>query len=330
MEARGSGPADAPAQGRSFWSCFTRATDPIDNLYSDALGARYAYDSHVVNHTNVSVGDVLLLRDDHLVLGFGVVDDVVARDGVKNMSRCVRCASSDLSTRKRVLPRYRCNDCKAEFDEPRWTTKAVTVYSAEYATWWTMLSSPAPVKALERLYAGRDRQNAIRRLDPTRTIEMLAFHSDVEGMLQLELLTPSRDLPGGHVEVVGRQRVGQQRFRDAMFERFGTTCAITGAQPREVLDAAHLYSYANQGEHHLDGGLLLRADVHRLFDRLLVTIDPHTWRSAVAPPLLARYPALDRLDSAPLQVPAELRPSADLLAEHHQSSRRRWKDLVPA
>lgn len=244
------------------------------------------------------------------------------------MRRCVRCRSADLSERKRALPRYRCNDCKAEFDEPRTELKEVTVFSASYGAWWSPLASTAPVRALESVYQGRDRQNAIRRLDPVRAVEMLAFHSDVEGMLQLELLASDVELPGGHVDVVVRQRVGQARFRDAMFARFGTTCAVTGEQPREILDAAHLYSYADRGEHHVDGGLLLRADVHRLFDRLLVTIDPLTWRSVVAPPLLERYPGLGRLDAAPVQVPVDLRPSTDLLAEHHESSRRRWKDLV--
>ncbi len=328
MEARPR-TVDVRSPDRTFWSCFTRATDPLGNLYGDVLGTRYEYDSHVVNHTRVSVGDVLVLRDDHLVLGFGVVDHVTSRDGVKIMERCVRCESSDLSTRSRKSPRYRCNDCKEEFDEPNLVPKDVTLYVADYSTWWTSLSSPAPVKALESLYAGRDRQNAIRRLDPVPTIEMLAFHSGVEGALQLDILVESRDLPGGHVEMVARQRVGQQRFRDAMFDRFGTTCAITGTQPREVLDAAHLYSYADHGEHHVDGGLLLRADVHRMFDRLLVTIDPESWHSVVAPPLLSRYPSLRQLDAAPVHVPIELRPSPDLLAEHHRSSRRRWKDLVP-
>jgi len=313
---------------RSFWSCFTRATDPLANLYGDVLGRQYEYDSHVVNSSKVAVGDVLVLRDAHLVLGFGVVDAITTRPDVKPMRRCVRCRSADISERKKTLPRFRCNDCKEEFDEPDTEMKAVTVFSASYASWWSPLASTAPVRALDGVYQGRDRQNAIRRLDPVRAVEMLAFHSDVEGMLQLELLASSVDLPGGHVDVVVRQRVGQARFRDAMFARYGTTCAVTGEQPREILDAAHLYSYADRGEHHVDGGMLLRADVHRLFDRLLVTVDPESWRSVVAPPLLDRYPSLAPLHAVPFHAAPENRPSAELLAEHHELSRNRWKDLA--
>jgi putative restriction endonuclease len=41
-----------------------------------------------------------------------------------------------------------------------------------------------------------------------------------------------------------------------------------------VLEAAHIRPYANGGEHSLSNGLLLRSDLHRLFDKGYLTIDP--------------------------------------------------------
>ena len=42
-------------------------------------------------------------------------------------------------------------------------------------------------------------------------------------------------------------------------------------------DTAHLYLYSDNPEHDLRGGLMLRCDLHALFDRWLITIDPDAW-----------------------------------------------------
>ncbi|WP_407080019.1 HNH endonuclease [Arthrobacter jinronghuae] len=71
-----------------------------------------------------------------------------------------------------------------------------------------------------------------------------------------------------------RVRKGQTLFRKSLIDRYGTTCAFTGECPLEVLEAAHLYSYGAVGEHHEYGGLLLRRDLHRLFDCGKVAVNP--------------------------------------------------------
>lgn len=59
-----------------------------------------------------------------------------------------------------------------------------------------------------------------------------------------------------------------------------------------------MLSSAHGGPCALDGGLLLRSDVHRVFDRLLLTFDPVTWTSRVAPPLLDQYEGLRVLEGS--------------------------------
>jgi hypothetical protein len=79
---------------------------------------------------------------------------------------------------------------------------------------------------------------------------------------------------GGRRERTVKVRVGQRKFRQLLLSRFGEVCAISGPQPQQVLEAAHLYSYADEEFHDPFGGLLLRRDIHRLFDAGLICIDP--------------------------------------------------------
>jgi hypothetical protein len=312
---------------RNFWSCFSGVgLDALGATYDDALGHQYEYDSHVVNHKRVTVGDVLVVRDRHLVYGYGVVETIEQRPDMKVMQRCPECRSADIKLRATREPAYRCNDCREEFDIPISEPKGIIKYVAAYGSWWFPFASPTSVRSLERVYAGKDQQNAIRHLDPVEAQALLRFHASLESHLHLELLTDTDEIVGGHVEVLVRARVGQQLFRDRLFERFGSTCAVTGSQPDEVLDAAHLYSFAARPDHRRDGGLLLRADIHRMFDRLLLTFDPTTWSTHVAPQLLDRYEGLRLFEARPMAVPEWARPERSLLEEHFSAAHARWSD----
>ncbi len=68
-------------------------------------------------------------------------------------------------------------------------------------------------------------------------------------------------------------RSGQQEFRRKVAERDGLKCAITGCTVPEVLDAAHIAPYALDRSDDPGNGIILRADLHRLFDAGLLTMD---------------------------------------------------------
>jgi putative restriction endonuclease len=70
------------------------------------------------------------------------------------------------------------------------------------------------------------------------------------------------------------QRLGQQSFQAVVLDAYGRRCAITGDRIRPVLQAAHIRPLPDGGEHRLDNGLLLRSDVHTLFDRGYLGVDP--------------------------------------------------------
>jgi len=63
------------------------------------------------------------------------------------------------------------------------------------------------------------------------------------------------------------RRLGQSSFKTAVLEAYEERCAITGSRIRPTLQAAHILPVSAGGEHSLDNGLLLRADMHVLFDQ---------------------------------------------------------------
>lgn len=74
------------------------------------------------------------------------------------------------------------------------------------------------------------------------------------------------------------QRRGQPAFRKALIEVYGGRCAITGCVIIDLLEAAHVYPYKDGVTNDVSNGLLLRADLHTLFDLRLISADPDTSR----------------------------------------------------
>jgi putative restriction endonuclease len=69
-------------------------------------------------------------------------------------------------------------------------------------------------------------------------------------------------------------RLGQGAFRVMVTDSYQRRCAITGEKTLPALDAAHIRPYSDDGAHDPSNGILLRRDVHSLFDAGYVTITP--------------------------------------------------------
>lgn len=79
-------------------------------------------------------------------------------------------------------------------------------------------------------------------------------------------------------------RLAQQSFKAVVLSAYHGHCAITGTKIRPVLQAAHIRPVTEGGENRLDNGLLLRSDVHTMFDRGYLGVDP-SHRLLVSPRL---------------------------------------------
>jgi putative restriction endonuclease len=71
-----------------------------------------------------------------------------------------------------------------------------------------------------------------------------------------------------------RPRLGQGSFRILVTDAYGRRCAVTRERTLPVLQAAHVKPYAAGGEHDVRNGLLLRSDLHVLFDQGYLTVTP--------------------------------------------------------
>jgi putative restriction endonuclease len=112
----------------------------------------------------------------------------------------------------------------------------------------------------------------------TATDEGRALLADVQAVLTAAVadapLAATDDSPRYGTEYMTRGRLGQGAFRVLVTESYQKRCAVTGEKTLPVLEAAHIKPYAEDGPHRVDNGILLRSDLHKLFDLGYVTVTP--------------------------------------------------------
>jgi putative restriction endonuclease len=72
--------------------------------------------------------------------------------------------------------------------------------------------------------------------------------------------------------VLKKVRLGQGAFRVLVTDAYERKCAISGEKTLPVLEAAHIKPYTESGPHFISNSLLLRSDLHKLFDAGYLTI----------------------------------------------------------
>jgi len=288
--------------------------------YDDEPSNYYEYDSLVGNYKQVCVGDLLFVRGDKYLLGFGQVETITMEMGRKQLRKCPRCGGRP-EPRKTKLPEWRCNSCKHECatEDLGLEMKLVTRYRAEYSRTWQDANHPIGVHELSTFQANRDTQSAIRRLETTKITELVGKTLGVGGGIEYLRAEFPDLIIGGHLITITKRRRGQQEFRLALLDAVGPACLITGNNPECVLEAAHIRSFARFGSHSLDGGLLLRRDFHALFDRHLIRIHPETWR-VEASPAVRKFRTYDAIHLREVTPPANNLPNQEWLMEHYMDS----------
>lgn len=122
--------------------------------------------------------------------------------------------------------------------------------------------------------------------------------NDYQQAVAAELAELPAGIAGTEVERMVRQRVGQNKFRDAMMDYWGGACAVTGVAIPEVLRASHAKPWAEcaSDAERLDvfNGFLLSANLDALFDRFLISFDEQG--------VLLIAPALEGVDLQPLGI----------------------------
>lgn len=112
-------------------------------------------------------------------------------------------------------------------------------------------------------------------------------------------------------------RQGQSGFRKALLSAYSVTCAVTGTATERVLEAAHIAPYKGAHTNQTSNGLLLRADIHTLFDLHLLTITPDHVVRVAADVDDAEYARLNGRELACLPGTLTDLPDGQQLAEHN-------------
>ena len=107
-------------------------------------------------------------------------------------------------------------------------------------------------------------QAGLARLEPAKAV------SQADGAsLQAE------ESPRYGAEFLTRARLGQGAFRVLVTDAYARRCAITGERTLPALEAAHIQPFAKSGPNVTANGLLLRSDLHKLFDSGYLSVTPN-------------------------------------------------------
>lgn len=117
-------------------------------------------------------------------------------------------------------------------------------------------------------------------------------------------------------EILSRR--GQGAFRANLLQAYRSRCAISGCTDEAVLEAAHIRPHAEEPDYRTSNGLVLRADLHTLFDLHLLSVNPQTGKISVVPELSETYRVFH---NERISLPADLDDAPDPvgLMQHFQS-----------
>ena len=150
----------------------------------------------------------------------------------------------------------------------------------------------------------------------TKLLEVVEQQLAEEGQFDPEGITDARERV---ISSIVRRR-GQSAFRKRLLTAYKGRCAISGCDVEDVLEAAHIIPYKGAETDHTANGLLLRADLHTLFDLGLVAVDEATMQLLIAPVLVGTD--YEQYLGGKIKLPDDpvSQPSRDALKHHREKS----------
>lgn len=133
-------------------------------------------------------------------------------------------------------------------------------------------------------YKGTARAQAPQPTTPVRLTWILAQNTSTISKLSLKttlVIDAPDDLLRMPVTTQLRIRRGQGIMRDNLLRLYDGRCCISGTNIEDVLDACHIFLHSKTGDNRSTNGLLLRSDIHDLFDAGLIGINPYTLKVAI-------------------------------------------------
>lgn len=249
--------------------------------YHDDSSAFYRYDSFVANHKNVKEGDIVIITNREEVLGISVIEKLSNNNIDKKRNKCfhIDCNAKKILPRKTIKPEWRC-DNGHEFDAPRVIFESAIEFVAHYENQYKEIKNISMAQLITQTprYNGQmsiqeiNIQWANSLLSP-QSLKNLNLEPDEADEADNDTPTLSDEDQRLIVARQIKQRRGQKKFRDQLLQS-NPFCAVTRCELVDILEAAHIDAYRNDSHNHVSNGLLLRSDIHTLFDLGLMAINP--------------------------------------------------------
>lgn len=165
------------------------------------------------------------------------------------------------------------------------------------------------------------KENIFQRSEKGPSLDVSGIFKNVEdtatstGVFHAVSVTDSRTR---HFEAIIRRR-GHPRFRQALMRAYGRRCAFSKCDVREVLEAALIRPYRGAQTYHVSNGLLLRADLHTLFDLGQLSVSTADMTVVISKKL--EDSSYRFLKGRPIIIPEreEFRPSIEALDSHRMT-----------
>lgn len=271
--------------------------------YPDEPQSHYVYDTTVKNYDKVSVGDLVIIASKEVIIGMSSIEEIKKESDVPKVRfRCPVCNTQEISTRKKLLPKYKCRK-KHEFDTPKVENHLVNRFTAYYKSSFETISG-LNTKVLQPYFINYNRYYSIQstafsfitdklnKISPKFIFEVIQLQKAIKwgiGELPSTHYSPTDDDKRRQRSSLRFIREGQVKFRIDLFKIYGIYCMLTGCTVEKAIEASHINPYKGEKDNHSENGLLLRKDLHALFDSNLLGIEPDSLTVHLHPSIKNSY-----------------------------------------
>lgn len=271
--------------------CWIAVTPTMDARHGTrAPFSAYTYETDDRSKKNVAAADLLFLRDQKRLIAVAQVEAVTLERRDHIIPKCPVCGIAKIERRKRRDLPYRCFHGH-QFATPAEERTSAVVHTATFAHSCVRVAAsiePAELRPFELTNSRHVKLKAadlmglssyLVRRDHTiapvlrdwlrsRTVQLEPGDGESASSQPLALVD-EQERPFAAI----RMRRGLKAFRDKLISRYGARCMITGCNVLALLEACHVSKYQGPEDNHPANGILLRSDLHTLFDLDLIGLN---------------------------------------------------------
>ena len=264
----------------------------------------YTYETFDRSKKHIAANDLVFLRDQTRLLAVAHVERATTEKLEQTVPKCPQCGIAQIEMRKKGGIPYRCF-YGHQFTAPTETSQSTTKHTVHFAHNWARIAAQIESAELRPFELTNSRHAKLKLAHIGGLCAYVARRDHtVAPLLKTWLRTHTPELGDNDAaEPVAahpmsifdeqerphqsiRARRGLASFRDKLINRYGSRCMISGCSVLALLEACHVSRYRGPEDNHPTNGILLRSDLHTLFDLDLIGLDPFSMTVIIDPSLV--------------------------------------------